>query len=75
MAELGARLKFHGLNLTVYSGYSIKALIDRKDPNVDYILTNTDLLFDAPFVRRLSSHAGEYRGSQNQRRIILPILG
>ena len=75
VAELVYRLKRYGLHLTTYTGYTLEALLDRKDPNVDYILTHTDLLIDGPFVRRLSTHAGEYRGSQNQRLIFLPIVG
>ena len=75
VAELVYRLKRYDLDLTIYTGYTLEALIDRKDPNVDYILTHTDLLIDGPFVKRLSTHAGEYRGSQNQRLIFLPIAG
>ena len=72
VAELAYRFKRDDLHLTTYTGYTLEALIDRKDPNVDYILTHTDLLIDGPFVRRLSTHAGEYRGSQNQRLIVNP---
>ena len=67
------RLKRYGLHLTTYTGYTVEALIDRKDPNVDYILTHTDLLIDGPFVKQLSTNAGEYRGSRNQR-LILPAI-
>ena len=74
VADLVYRLKRYDLDLTIYNGYTLEALIDRNDPNVDYILTYTDLLIDGPFVKRLSTHAGEYRGSQNQR-LILPIAG
>jgi anaerobic ribonucleoside-triphosphate reductase activating protein len=51
----------------IYSGYTIEALIQRKDPNINYILTHIDLLIDGPFVRQLGEGAGEYRGSQNQK--------
>ncbi|MFN0140861.1 MAG: 4Fe-4S single cluster domain-containing protein [Pyrinomonadaceae bacterium] len=67
VAELSARLKDLGLHLTVYTGYSIEALIDRKNPKIDYILTHTDLLIDGPFMSQLRQNAGEYRGSRNQR--------
>ncbi len=69
VSELVYRLKRHDLHLTMYTGYTFEALVDRKDPNVDYILTHTDLLIDGPFVRQFSTDAGEYRGSQNQRLI------
>jgi anaerobic ribonucleoside-triphosphate reductase activating protein len=67
VAELVFRLKRHGLHITIYSGYTIEALIQRKDPNIDFILTHKDLLIDGPFVRQLGNDAGEYRGSRNQR--------
>ncbi len=67
LAELVSRLKRHSLNMTIYSGYTFEALIGRKNPNIDFILTHTDLLIDGPFVRQLGNDAGEYRGSRNQR--------
>lgn len=67
VAELVSRLKRYSFHMTIYSGYTLEALIDRKDSNIDYILTHTDLLIDGPFVRELCEGAGEYRGSRNQR--------
>jgi anaerobic ribonucleoside-triphosphate reductase activating protein len=72
LAELVYRLKRHDLHLTIYTGYTLEALIDRKDPNVDYILTHTNLLIDGPIVRQVSANAGEYRGSQNQKLVLNP---
>jgi anaerobic ribonucleoside-triphosphate reductase activating protein len=72
VAELVYRLKRYDLDLTIYTGYTLEALIDRKDPSVDYILSHTDLLIDGPFIRQLSTNAGEYRGSQNQKLILNP---
>lgn len=66
VAELVSRLKRHGLHITVYSGYTIKELIDQKDPNVDFILTHLDLLIDGPFLSSMTEGSGEYRGSRNQ---------
>ncbi len=73
VAEFVSRLKRHELHITIYSGYTLEALIERKDPNVDFILTHTDLLIDGPFLSQLGQDAGEYRGSRNQRMIIPPI--
>jgi len=67
IAEIISRLKHLGLHITVYSGYTIKQLIDRKLPSIDYILTHIDLLIDGPFVAGFREGAGEYRGSRNQR--------
>lgn len=73
VAELVSRLKRHDVHITIYSGYTLEALIERKDPNIDFILTHVDLLIDGPFLSQLEQRAGEYRGSRNQRMIIQPI--
>ncbi|HMQ05625.1 MAG TPA: 4Fe-4S single cluster domain-containing protein [Pyrinomonadaceae bacterium] len=70
IAELVSRLNREGFHITVYSGYTIKQLIQRKLPSTNYILTHTDLLIDGPFVASFGE-AGEYRGSPNQRLINL----
>ncbi len=72
VAELSARLKRLGLHLTVYTGYPLETLINKNDPKTDYILAQTDLLIDGPFMSELCQNAGEYRGSQNQRFIFNP---
>lgn len=69
VAELVSRLKHHGLHVTVYSGYTIEQLIQRRLSSIDYILTHIDLLIDGPFIVGLRDGAGEYRGSRNQRLI------
>lgn len=69
VAKLVSSLKRHGLHITIYSGYTLEALIERKDPNIDFILTHIDLLIDGPFLTQLRQGAGEYRGSRNQRMI------
>lgn len=73
VAELVSRLKRHELHITIYSGYTLEALIERKDSTIDFILTHVDLLIDGPFLSQLGQDAGEYRGSRNQRMIIQPI--
>jgi anaerobic ribonucleoside-triphosphate reductase activating protein len=69
VAELISRLKSRDLHITIYSGYTLKDLIARKIPSIEYILTHIDLLIDGPFVSSLRDGAGEYRGSRNQRLI------
>ena len=73
VAELISRLKGLSLDITIYSGYTLEELIGRKDPNIDFILTHTDLLIDGPFLARLGQDAGEYRGSRNQKLIRLGV--
>lgn len=72
VAELVSRLKLRGFHITVYSGYTIDVLMQRKTPSIDYILTQIDLLIDGPFVASVSDRASEYRGSRNQRLIFDP---
>lgn len=67
VAELVSRLKDRGIHVTVYSGYTIEQLIERRVSSVDYILTHIDLLIDGPFISSMREGAGEYRGSRNQR--------
>lgn len=69
VAELVFRLKRHDLHLTLYSGYTIDDLIQRRESNIDFILTHIDMLIDGPFVDRMTAGSGEYRGSSNQRLI------
>lgn len=69
VAEIVSRLKSHGLHVTVYSGYTIEQLIQRRVPSIDYILTHIDLLIDGPFISGMRNGADEYRGSRNQRLI------
>lgn len=67
VAELVYRLRRYDLHLTILTGYTLETLLDRKDPNVDYILTHTNLLIDGPYIREFTENAGEYRSSRNQR--------
>jgi len=66
VAELVSRLRNHGIHVTIYSGYTIEQLIDRKLTAIDYILTHIDLLIDGPYISEMRDGAGEYRGSRNQ---------
>ena len=59
-------LKQRGQHVTLYSGYTLKELTSRRDARIAEILTLTDILIDAPFVKEVSENAGEWRGSTNQ---------
>lgn len=72
VAELVSRLNLLGFHITVYSGYTMEVLMQRRTPSIDYILTHIDLLIDGPFVASVSDRASEYRGSRNQRLIFDP---
>lgn len=71
LATIARELKRRGQHLTVYTGHTLEQLRERADPDVDEVLSTTDLLIDGPFVRELAQGAGEWRGSTNQR--IIPL--
>lgn len=72
LAALLRRLKARAVHTTVYTGYTLGALLQQRDPAVHQALQLTDLLIDGPFVPALAEHAGEWRGSRNQRLIAQP---
>lgn len=72
LAPLLRGLKARGVHTTVYTGYTLGALLQQRDPAVREALQLTDLLIDGPFVPALADHAGEWRGSRNQRLIAQP---
>lgn len=67
------KLKARGYHLVIYSGYRLEDLLALESKCVNRILADVDLLIDGSFQRELSSSAGEYRGSKNQRLILHPI--
>lgn len=69
---LARKLKGHGLNLWVYSGYLYEDLIAGKpDAHAPDLLALCDVLVDGPFVEALHSYDLKWRGSSNQRVIDL----
>lgn len=72
LAALLRAFKAHGAHTVVYSGYTLKALRRRPEPEVREALQLTDLLIDGPFIAALAEGAGEWRGSRNQRVIMNP---
>ena len=67
--ELGKRVKDLGLNITVFSGYTLEQLNDMSVQNADVreLLALTDILIDGPFVNDLRDLTLQFRGSSNQR--------
>ncbi|HEX8069308.1 MAG TPA: 4Fe-4S single cluster domain-containing protein [Pyrinomonadaceae bacterium] len=72
LAALLNALKERGLHVTLYTGYTLEALRARGETAVNEALAHADILIDGPFVAQLSRHAGEWRGSTNQRIIYQP---
>lgn len=67
--------KIYGDSIKIYlwTGYLYENLIEEKDPNLEYIFDNIDVLIDGPFIENLKDTELELRGSSNQRIIQLKI--
>ena len=59
-------LKARRIHTVVYTGYTLEALVRRREPEVWAALGLTDLLVDGAYVAGLAEGAGEWRGSRNQ---------
>lgn len=66
MAELiGLLRKSTKLDIMVYTGYTLQELQKQNNVNINYILSNIDLLIDGEYIEELN-HNKIYRGSDNQ---------
>ena len=72
LAALLRALRAAGQHVTLYTGYTLQALLRRPEPAVRETLALTDLLIDGRYVAALAAGAGEWRGSRNQRVIPRP---
>jgi len=61
-------------HITLYTGHTLEQLNARPEAYIKPILELTDILIDGPFVKELSTNAGEWRGSTNQRILHNPAL-
>ena len=68
-ACLGREVKERGLNITVFSGYTLEELQDMAVQRADVreLLELTDILIDGPFINELRDLTLQFRGSGNQR--------
>lgn len=70
--ELAKRLKQHGYDLWIYSGYTFDQLMQgTPDPLAPQLLQQCNVLVDGPFVQSLHDHELKWKGSSNQRVIDL----
>lgn len=66
MAELiGLLRKSTKLDIMVYTGYTLQELQQQNNVNINYILSNIDLLIDGEYIEELNNNK-IYRGSDNQ---------
>ena len=66
-AALARAVREGGLSVMVFSGYTLEEARGMRDPDVDALLTRTDILVDGPYVRELPDTARRWIGSTNQR--------
>jgi anaerobic ribonucleoside-triphosphate reductase activating protein len=67
LSVFAERVRAAGLSVMIYTGYTLEALRERRDPAVDALLAATDLLVDGQYVREQHSTARRWVGSDNQR--------
>lgn len=71
-AEIAAQIKALRLNLWVYTGFRWEELQQRtKIPGFRDLIEFSDVIVDGPFIESLKSSRLPYRGSQNQRIILV----
>lgn len=71
--ELAQTAHERGLNVWCYTGYTIEAIIQGRDPGKRALLKHIDVLVDGPYIASLRTLELPWRGSTNQR--IIDIKG
>ena len=71
LAELARLVHGIGKDVTVFSGYTYEQLLEMKNPQVDALLREADVLIDGPFLEAEKNLELTFRGSENQRLIDL----
>ena len=55
--------------MAIFTGWTYEQLLEKRDPAVDALLDQCDLLIDGPFVLEQRNLELRFRGSENQRLI------
>ena len=71
LAELAKAVRSRGLNVWSYTGYTLEALREKNDEDINALLANLDVLVDGKFEMDLKDLTLPFRGSSNQRIIRL----
>jgi len=73
-AQLATAARERDLNVWVYSGFTITALLRRSrwEPDLAQLLENVNVLVAGPYVESKRSLAADFRGSSNQLLIDMP---
>ena len=71
LALLASLAQSHGWSVVTYTGYKLEALLRLNRDGVDDLLTRTDILVDGPYIPALRDPMLRWRGSSNQRVLLL----
>jgi anaerobic ribonucleoside-triphosphate reductase activating protein len=71
--KLGVAVRERGLDIVAYTGYTMEELmmLSKKDKNIEKLLGIIDYLVDGPFILEERDLSLEFRGSRNQRFILM----
>lgn len=71
LAELLEKIQEMGLATMIYTGFEYEMIRDSSNPQIQRILSATDILIDGPFILTKKTHSIQWVGSSNQRIICL----
>jgi len=71
LAELMEMVHELGLSTMVYTGFEYDEIYDSSNPQIQRILSATDILIDGPFILSKKTQSVPWVGSSNQRVICL----
>ena len=67
LTRLAKEAHKRGLDVWSYTGYTLEELTAKKNPAIDALLREIDVLVDGPYEERLRDLTLNFRGSSNQR--------
>ena len=71
LAYLARKVHETGRDVVCYTGYTLEQLLTMEDPHIRELLNEIDLLIDGPFLLEQRDLTLLFRGSSNQRLILL----
>jgi anaerobic ribonucleoside-triphosphate reductase activating protein len=71
LAAIATTVQEWGWSVMTYSGHTLERLRARCEVSIAELLLHTDILVDGPFVRQLANPLLRWRGSSNQRILVL----
>lgn len=72
LTELARKIHAAGLDIWIYTGYTLEQLQSMHNENIDALLAEADVLVDGRFVLSERDLSLTFRGSRNQRVIDMP---